>query len=127
MIQGFIVEPDKEMVMTQEDTFGKHYSESGFWNTCRKALGSVGRSLLENALKLFYALQSPATPLWAKGVIVGALGYFISPVDAIPDVVPLIGWSDDAVILAGALVTVSAYITPEMARKARATVADWFD
>jgi uncharacterized membrane protein YkvA (DUF1232 family) len=54
-----------------------------------------GREVIEKALWLYYAAQQPNTPLWAKTAIYGALGYFISPIDAIPDITPVIGYADD--------------------------------
>lgn len=81
---------------------------------------------MERALQLYYAAQDPQTPAWAKGVIYGALGYFIFPVDAIPDAVPAVGFSDDLGVLVAALASVVMYITPAVKEQARTRIRDWF-
>jgi uncharacterized membrane protein YkvA (DUF1232 family) len=54
------------------------------------------------------------------------LGYFISPIDAIPDVIPFVGYSDDLGVLVAAVATVSTYITDDVKAKAKAKLQDWF-
>ncbi len=106
--------------------FEKDYSETGFW---KKVLGyakSAGRDVVERALQLFYAAQAPDTPIWAKTVIYGALGYFIHVLDAIPDLTPVVGYSDDLGVLVAALATVAACITPEIEEQARRKLSQWF-
>lgn len=72
------------------------------------------------ALTLFYCLKDKNTPKWAKGVIVGALGYLILPTDLIPDIIPGAGYTDDWGALVAALGTVAAYIKDEHKSKAHA-------
>lgn len=55
----------------------------------------AGRKVIDKVLRLYYALQDKDTPIWAKSIIVGALAYFISPLDAIPDITPVVGYVDD--------------------------------
>jgi len=76
---------------------------------------------VELALQLYYALKEPGMPLWAKTVIVGALGYFISPVGAIP----VVGYSDDLGVLLAAVVTVASCITDEIKAKAETQAFRW--
>lgn len=64
------------------------------------------------------------TPIWAKTTIMGALGYFISPLDAIPDITPFVGYSDDLGILVAAVAT---HIKDEHVEKAKETLKKWFD
>ncbi|WP_444676797.1 YkvA family protein [Halomonas sp. E19] len=66
----------------------RHYSDTGFWNKIRHSAGKASSRTLEPALKMYYSAQDPSTPRWAKATIYGALGYFISPIDAIPDLTP---------------------------------------
>ncbi len=107
--------------------YGKDYSETGFWDKVLGYARSAGRDVVEKALQLFYAAQAPATPLWAKTVIYGALGYFINILDAIPDFTPAVGYADDLGVLVAALATVAACITPEIEERARTKVGEWFD
>ncbi len=102
-----------------------HFSDASFWRKCRDSLRSAGAELLLLALKLFYALKRPETPLWAKTAILGALGYFVCPIDLIPDAIPLIGFSDDLGVLVAAVGTVSRYIDAEVERLAAAKLRDW--
>lgn len=82
--------------------------------------------VLEQALKMYYSATDPDTPLWAKTTIYGALGYFISPIDAIPDLLPVLGYTDDIGVLIAAATAVAAHIKDEHVRKARDTLQQWF-
>ncbi|NYT58598.1 DUF1232 domain-containing protein [Alcaligenaceae bacterium] len=105
----------------------KHiYSPGRFWQKLSPRAQSLSRGVLEKALYLYYAVQSANTPKWAKRVIYGALGYFIFPLDAIPDLAPLIGYTDDLSIMAAALATVAFYITPEVKEQAHLKLDAWF-
>jgi uncharacterized membrane protein YkvA (DUF1232 family) len=67
----------------------------------------------------YFCMLDTETPLWVKGVAAAALAYFILPVDAIPDLLPLVGLSDDIGVLTAALTTISAHVTAEHRQKAR--------
>jgi uncharacterized membrane protein YkvA (DUF1232 family) len=64
--------------------------------------------------------------VWAKTVIMRALAYFISPIDAIPDLVPVAGFSDDLGSLAAALGIVAVYINDDIKQKAKIKLVEWF-
>ncbi len=98
--------------------FSHHYSEAGFWDKLTANLRKLGESLLELALLLFYTLAHPDTPTWAKALIVAALGYLISPIDAIPDFLPG-GFVDDAAALAATVAALGAYITADIRGQAK--------
>ena len=102
------------------------YSAPRLWRTLCKATVSAGRNSLLTALTLFYCLQDRDTPAWAKGVIIGALGYLVLPTDLIPDLIPGIGYGDDWGALVAALGTVAAYIKDEHKTKAAAQVERLF-
>ncbi|GAB2786551.1 YkvA family protein [Halomonas shantousis] len=84
-----------------------------------------GRQLALKVLQLYYVLQRPDVPLWAKTTIIGALGYFISPLDAIPDLIPAAGYADDASAIGAALVTVAMYIDDDVRERAERTLSRW--
>lgn len=105
--------------------YRRHFSEGSFWQKLTGAAGRAGSQVLENALVLFFTLRRPDVPAWAKGVIYGALGYFILPIDAIPDIIPGIGFSDDLTALAAAMVAVAAHVTPEVRQQAQAQLRQW--
>ena len=102
------------------------FSEDSFWDKLKKFGRTVGREMVEKALTMYYALQDKETPMWAKTILIAALGYFICPVDAIPDVIPGAGYADDAGAIAVALGTVAVHIKAEHKQRARAKADDWF-
>ena len=109
-----------------DNEFSRQYSEKKFWDKLVVYAKSAGTEVVERALQLYYAAQEPDTPVWAKGVIIASLGYFISPLDAILDAAPVVGFSDDLGVLALAIATVAMYITPAVKQQARAKMKDWF-
>lgn len=108
------------------DHYDENYSEKSFWQKLKDYAKTAGREVVEKALLLFYAAQRPEVPVWAKTVVYGALGYFILPADAIPDLTPLVGYSDDLGAITLAVATVAAYINDEVRAKARAKLGQWF-
>jgi uncharacterized membrane protein YkvA (DUF1232 family) len=106
--------------------FGKEYSEASFRDKLFNFAKTAGREVVERALQLYFAAQASGTPTWAKSVIYGALGYFVFPLDAIPDPMPLVGYTDDLGVLAAAVATVAMYITEDVKEKARQKLNDWF-
>lgn len=117
-------------VIENQDEAGAYvteYSEDGFWGKLASYAKKAGREVVDNALILYFSLQDPAVPTRFKAVIYGALGYFIMPVDVIPDVVPVVGFTDDFGILASAITAVAIYVSPETKQKAKGKTAEWFD
>lgn len=102
------------------------YSDESFWEKVKRYALAAGSEVVEKALWLYYAAQKPETPIWAKSIIYGALAYFISPVDAIPDALPLVGYADDLGALAAAVGMVAAHITAEVKEQAKKKMRDWF-
>ena len=78
----------------------------------------AGKILVIKSLTLFYAYKREDTPMWAKKAILGALVYFISPIDGIPDIIPFSGYLDDFAIVLVALFTVSRFVTDDEIKKA---------
>jgi len=109
-----------------QDDFSKEYSENSLWDKITRYAKVAGEGVTIKVLELYYALMSPETPAWAKAVIVAALGYFISPADAIPDVVPAAGYADDLGVLTAALATVATSITEEVKAVAQARYKNIF-
>lgn len=82
----------------------------GFWPKMRRTAARI--PFAGQALAAWYAAQDPKTPLAAKGILLGALAYFVMPVDAIPDVLAGIGFTDDAAVIAAVLATLGAHLKP---------------
>lgn len=104
----------------------RDYSEEGFWKKTTQYAKQAGESTITQALKLYYAAKDPDTPTWAKTTIYGALGYFISPIDALPDFTPVLGYTDDLGVMAAAIGIVAAHIKDEHGEQARQTLKRWF-
>lgn len=110
----------------KDPKYTKYYSEIRLFKKILKIAKSVGIRIIYTALVLFYTLQKPTTPVWAKSMIIGALGYFILPLDFIPDFIPFIGYTDDFSALAGALVAVAMYVDDEVKLKSKEKLNVWF-
>jgi uncharacterized membrane protein YkvA (DUF1232 family) len=110
-----------------ERDYSSDFSDSGFWDKIKGYAKAAGKGVLEPALKMYYSATDADTPIWAKTTIYGALGYFISPLDVIPDLAPVVGYTDDLGVLVAAAAAVAAHIKAEHAAKARATLHEWFD
>lgn len=97
-----------------------------FWRKLARSARVAGREVVEKALWLYYAAQQPDVPRWAKLTIWGALAYFVLPVDAVPDVLPAVGFVDDLGVLAAALATVAAYVDEDVKEQSRQRLCVWF-
>ena len=108
----------------QDSEYSKSYSDNNFWDKVKGFAQAAGSEVLDRAFQLYYAARRPETPVWAKGPIIAALGYFISPFDAIPDLIPFVGFSDDLGVLALAVATVARYITEDVKVEAKQAKQD---
>lgn len=102
------------------------FSETGFWQKLRRYARQAGIKGVYTALLLFYAYRRKDTPTWAKSVILGALGYLIAPIDALPDLTPILGYTDDLGVLSFSLVTIASFINKQVKEQARAQLTAWF-
>lgn len=87
---------------------------------------ALGQSLAYTALLLYHTYRKPETPIWAKRVVLGALAYLIAPIDSIPDLTPLLGFTDDMGVLSFALVTIACYVDDSVKEKARVSTSKIF-
>jgi uncharacterized membrane protein YkvA (DUF1232 family) len=108
------------------DEYSQQFSEDSFWDKLRGFAKQAGREVVEKSLTLYYVGTDPAVPTWAKGVIAAALGYFIVPLDAIPDLAPFVGYADDLGAISMALAAIASCISDEHLQKAKAKTAEWF-
>jgi len=106
--------------------YADRFSEFGFWKTLSLYARKIGLKAVYSALLLFYAYRQPDTPAWAKNIILGTLGYLLAPFDAIPDLSPIIGYTDDIGVLSFGLVTVAGYVNEKVREQARERVKKWF-
>lgn len=95
--------------------------EKGFWAKVRRTLGQV--PFLEEAVAAYFCAIDRQTPVQVKAVLMGALAYFVLPVDMVPDFIAWMGFADDAAVLALAIRSVEPHIKERHRHQARATIA----
>jgi uncharacterized membrane protein YkvA (DUF1232 family) len=93
-----------------------------FWRKTQRLAAQL--PFAEDLLAAYYCAFDHETPLSVKATLFGALAYFVLPTDAIPDVLPLVGFTDDAAVLAMAIKLVSSHMKPVHRDAARAALAD---
>ena len=108
------------------EQYESHYSEAKFGAKLPKVARKAGSKLVYCLLLLYYVLKSPTVSRGDKSKIYGALGYFILPLDLLPDFIPMAGYADDLSAVLWALHTVWKNITPEIKAQAAAKTREWF-
>lgn len=108
-------------------SFANKFSPTDFVDKVARIAKRAGAKLVYAALILYYTLQSDNVSKADKALIVGALGYMISPFDAVPDAIPIVGLTDDLAVLVYVLKKVWVNVEPEIKDKARARLSKWFD
>ena len=94
---------------------------SGFWPKLRRVARRI--PFVDELLAAYYCAVDPKTPLQAKAVLMGALAYFVLPIDVIPDFIAGFGYTDDAAVLYAAIRSVAKYMTDDHRQRARETLA----
>jgi len=107
--------------------YGGKFSKRDFAEKISRIAKRAGAKLVYAALILYYTLQSDKVSKKDKAIILGALGYMISPLDAIPDAIPIAGLTDDLAVLLYVLKKVWTDIDPEIQAKAKKRLSRWFD
>ena len=108
-------------------SYANRFSQSDFVEKISRIAKRAGAKLVYAALILYYTLQSDKVSKTDKAIIIGALGYMISPLDVIPDAIPIAGLTDDLAVLLYVLKKVWTGIDPEIIAKARERLSKWFD
>ncbi len=104
----------------------KSFSKYKLFEKIGLATKSAGIIVIYPALVLYYLFQDKNVPTRSKSMIVAALAYFIFPIDSIPDMTPIIGYSDDIGVLYVTIMQLVKYITPDILIKVKIKIADWF-
>ena len=107
--------------------YSNKFTQKDFVEKISRIAKRAGSKLVYAALILYYTLQSDKVSKADKAIIIGALGYMISPLDVIPDAIPIAGLTDDLAVLLYVLKKVWTGIDPEIIEKARERLSKWFD
>lgn len=121
-LDGEILEPQqssREQARAADETSIR----DGFWRTFAKAAGQI--PFAEDLVAAYYCALDPQTPRKAKAVLFGALAYFIMPIDAIPDILALVGFSDDVAVLTLAFAAIRSHLTDAHRAAARKALSDF--
>ena len=108
-------------------SYANKFSQSEFAEKIARIAKRAGAKLVYAALILYYTLQSDKVSKADKAIIIGALGYMISPLDVIPDAIPIAGLTDDLAVLLYVLKKVWTGIDPEIMEQAKSKLSRWFD
>ena len=118
---------DESQITEKElQKYEQHYNESSFLDKVTKYGKLIGINALYKAVQLWFVMQKPDVPATTKAVIMGALGYLIAPLDFLPDLMPVLGYTDDFVAITFALIKVQGYIDEEVERKSKNLLAKIF-
>ncbi len=109
-----------------KNQYSKYYSEKSLWEKIKKFSKAAGAKVIYAVLLLYYIMQDKKVSIKTKLSITAALGYFIFPLDAVFDLTPLIGYSDDLGVLLFTISQVSSNITYETEQKAKEKIKEWF-
>ena len=107
--------------------YGNKFSKQDFVEKIARIAKGAGAKLVYAALILYYTLQSPKVSATNKAMIIGALGYLISPLDVVPDAIPIAGLADDLGVLIFVLKKVWTVVDPDIQVKAKKLLSKWFD
>lgn len=108
-------------------SYAGKFSAGDFTEKISRIAKRAGARLVYAALILYYTLQSDKVSVKDKALIVGALGYMISPIDVLPDAVPIVGLTDDMAVLLYVLKKIWVDVEPEIKDKAKDKLSKWFD
>ncbi|MGP1429403.1 MAG: DUF1232 domain-containing protein [Fusobacterium sp.] len=103
------------------------FSDGKFWSKMKEVAKKIGLKATSYALILYYVLQKKEVPLADKILITGCLGYFILPLDLVPDIIPAMGYSDDVVGMLFAIKRCMNYVDDEIKENVSNRLVSWFD
>ena len=111
-----------EMDAMREATRDGEGLKRRFWDKLRRVAGRI--PFAEDLVAAFYCATDSGTPSRVKLILIGAIAYFVLPTDAVADLLPLIGFADDAAVLAAAITQVAGSITEEHRARARKVLGE---
>ena len=107
--------------------YSNKFSKGEFLDKISREAKRAGAKMVYAALILYYTLQSDKVSVKDKAIIIGALGYLISPLDVIPDAIPIVGLGDDLSVLVYVLQKVWGDVSDDVKQKAKERLSKWFD
>jgi len=108
-------------------SYSNKFTKGEFVEKISRIAKRAGAKMVYAALVLFYTLQSDKISMKDKAIIIGALGYLISPLDVVPDAIPIAGLSDDLAVLIFVLQKIWGDVSDDVKQKAKNKLNQWFD
>lgn len=105
--------------------YQSYYSSARLSEKIERCASKAGEKIIKSVLILYYTAIDPNTSAKDKTIIYSVLGYFILPIDVIPDGIPFIGFTDDLSALIWGCAAVAKNITPQIRMKADKKVQSW--
>lgn len=124
------LESKEEDVDTMDYDYEKYtddFSDGKFWDKIKEVAKKIGLKTTSYALILYYVLQKKEVPFKDKMLITGCLGYFILPIDLIPDFIPIAGYTDDVAGMIFAIKKCMDYVDDEIKQNVSNKLVSWFD
>lgn len=115
------------MEITDLNKYKEKFTKNDFIEKIQRIAKRAGAKLVYAALILYYSIDSDKVSFKEKAIIIGALGYLITPLDIMPDAIPLAGLGDDLGVLIYVLQKVWSNIDEETKQKAKDKLSQWFD
>ncbi|CEQ18973.1 YkvA family protein [Paraclostridium sordellii] len=111
----------EDIVFSNEliDKYEKQHDENKFWIKIKKVGTNIGVKPMYLVFLLYHSLMSKSISITSKSPIAGALGYFLSFIDIIPDLTPVLGYCDDVSVIMGALGLIATQITEKIREDAK--------
>jgi len=96
--------------------------KAGFWPVFKRAVRQI--PFARDVVAAFYCALDPRTPTRVRAILIGALAYFVMPFDAIPDMLAVVGFTDDIAVLGAAIAAVRGHMRVEHYDKADKALAE---
>ena len=129
-LDDFIIVDDKKIfeddINFTDEKYQREFNQSSFWNKLKKKAKKIGLKSIFYALVLYYILMKKEVSKADKLIIMGALGYLISPLDLLPDFIPFGGFADDGFALFLAVRRVVKYVDEDIITKSHEKISKWF-
>lgn len=117
---------DIKLTDAQIAEYQTEYSENKLWSKLKRFARRIGEKPTYYIVVLYYVLVSAEVSLKNKALILGALGYFILPLDMVADLLPLVGYTDDILVIMRAYKAVKDSITPDIEERVNRKLKEWF-
>lgn len=116
----------KNYFVARMDKYRQKYDADKLFRKIGEVAATAGSNVVYMVLVLYYSLLGKNVPLKDRAMVIAALGYFISPIDFLPDILGMMGFADDFGVLMLVFRKIRDNVTPEVHLKAKSRLKEWF-